>query len=553
MPAAVTRNMAGEHSGRERRTQVGVSGSSSHGWLRRPFWMAAASAVILLLSLGGGQLVQAQTFTTLHSFSGPDGEFPGGSPIRDASGNLYGTTINGGSYDYGFSYAYGGAGNGTVFKIDPSGNETVLYSFIGGADGAYPFAGLVQDAAGNLYGMTTGGGSADLGTVFKVDPSGNEIVLHNFTGGADGASPHAGLVQDAAGNLYGTTRRGGSADLGTVFKVDPSGNEIVLHSFTGGADGAEPYAGLVRDTEGILYGTASGGGTGYGTVFKIDPSGNFTVVHSFDGGTDGAYPCSELVRDASGNLYGTTAGGGTGYGTVFKIDSSGNEAVLYRFTSVDARGTWAGVVRDASGNLYGTLMSGGSQNCFLGCGTVYKIDPSGNYTVLHNFDRTDGAHPIASLMIDASGNLYGTTQGDVWASPVNYGTVFKIDFSVPFSAFSAKLDTTASPPRGFQLQAFFTQGTGTPAIDPVAQGMTLTVGTYTVTIPPGAFHQTKKGWFVYEGTIGGVALEVRISQTSASSYRLQAEASGVDLTSLTNPITVTVALGNNNGTIGVNQ
>ncbi len=553
MTTAVTRNMAGEHSGRERGTQIGGSESSSHGWLRRLFWMAAATAAILLLSLGAGRQAQAQTFTTIHSFSGPDGEFPGGSLIRDESGNLYGTTIYGGSYDYGYSDAYGGAGYGTVFKIDPSGNETVLYSFSGGADGAYPAARLVRDAVGNLYG-TTGGGSAGYGIVFKIDPSGNETILHSFTGGVDGANPYAGLVRDAVGNLYGTTTAGGSAGLGTVFKVRPSGTETILHSFTGGADGAIPYAGLVRDAAGNLYGTASGGGEGYGTVFKIDPSGNETVLYSFTGGADGANPCAGVVRDAAGNLYGTTNGGGLGSGTVFKINTSGIETVLYSFTGVYYEGNpWAGVVRDASGNLYGTLDKSGSHNCFLGCGVVYKIDPSGNHTVLHSFDGTDGARPFASLMIDALGNLYGTAEGDTFGAEVDYGTVFKIDFSVPFSAFRAKLDTTAGPPPGFQLQAFFTQGTGAPAIDPVAQGMTLTVGTYTVTIPPGAFHQTKKGWFVYEGKIGGVVLEVRISQTGASSYELQAEASRVDLTSLTNPIAVTLALGNNNGTIGVNQ
>ncbi len=553
MPAAKTRNLKKDFSEKDRETQIGGSESSIYGWLQWPFRMAAIAA-ILLLSLCASRPAQAQAFTTLHIFSGPDGVYPGSSLISDESGNLYGTTIDGGS-GYGSSGVMG-QGYGTVYKIDASGNETVVYSFGGGADGAYPFAGLVRDAAGNLYGTTSRGGSAGLGTVFKIDPSGTETVLHSFTGGGDGAHPGQNdvLVRDAAGDLYGTTILGGALGVGTVFKIDPSGYETVLHSFTGGADGAYPYAGLVRDAAGNLYGTAGNGGEGYGTLFKIDPSGNFTVLHSYNGGTDGGCPVAGLAGDAEGNFYGTTNGCFFGGGTVFKIDSSGNETVLYRFSGVNAGGNpWAGVVRDASGNLYGTLDSGGSSNCFLGCGLVYKIDPSGNYSVLHSFDATDGAFPFASPMLDASGNLYGTTEGDPYGPAVKFGSVFKIAFSFPFSSFRAKLDTTAGPRKGFQLQAFFTQGTGAPAIDPVAQGMTLTVGTYTVTIPPGSFHQTKKGWFVYQGTIGGVTLAIRISQTGASSYELQVDASGVDLTMLTNPVTLTLALGNNNGTIGVNQ
>jgi uncharacterized repeat protein (TIGR03803 family) len=274
--------------------------------------------LFLLLSMGiglGTTTVQAQTLTVLHRFtSSPDGAYPYAGLVRDAAGNLYGTTYEGGSSDL----RDGVSGYGTVFKLDTSGTETVLHRFTSSPDGAYPYAGLVRDAAGNLYGTTSEGGSSDYGTVFKLDTSGNETVLHNFTGG-DGSYPYAGLVRDATGNLYGTTLYGGASGVGTVFKLDTSGNETVLHNFTGG-DGAYPYAGLVRDATGNLYGTTfRGGSSDYGTVFKLDTSGTETVLHSFTGYSDGSNPRGGLVMDAAGNLYGTTEMIGEAFGTVFKL------------------------------------------------------------------------------------------------------------------------------------------------------------------------------------------------------------------------------------------
>jgi len=212
---------------------------------------------------------------------------------------------------------------------------SVLYSFTGGADGGYPLASLVPDTKGNLYGTTSERGAYGAGTVFKVATNRQLIVLYSFTGGADGANPYGGLVQDPQGNLYGTTNGGGAYGVGTVFKLDTNGNETVLHSFSNGPDGASPQAGLVLDTQGNLFGTTTGGGAkDWGTVFKLDPTGNETVLHSFasfDG--DGSLPSSGLVMDAQGNLYGTTVEGGTHvYGTVYKIDQTGNETVLHSFT-----------------------------------------------------------------------------------------------------------------------------------------------------------------------------------------------------------------------------
>ena len=224
----------------------------------------------------------------LHSFTGgTDGASPYAGLIRDAAGNLYGTTVYGGT-----------SSSGTVYKIDASGQEMVLYSFTGGNDGGFPYGGVIRDSAGNLYGTTYYGGASDAGTVYKIDASGQETVLYSFTGGTDGGFPYAGVIRDSAGNLYGTTTGGGASGLGTVYKIDASGQETVLHSFTGGADGANPDAGVIRDSAGNLYGTTiSGAASEGGTVYEVDSTGLETVLYSFQGGTDGYYPYGGLTGD----------------------------------------------------------------------------------------------------------------------------------------------------------------------------------------------------------------------------------------------------------------
>ncbi len=296
--------------------------------------------------------------TVLHSFEGgADGEAPLNALIRDAAGNLYGTT-------------YGGLG--TVFEVDATGKYTVLYNFRGGADGWNPDGVLIRDSNGNLYGTTSNGGTNEYGTVFKLDSSSNKTTLYNFKG-TDGVGPFAGLISDVTGNLYGTTGYGGAYGFGTVFKLDPSGNETVLYSFSGGSDGAAPITELIRDAIGNLYGTTSGGGAyGWGTIFKLDPSGNETVLYSFTGGQDGKFPYGALLW-SEGNFYGTTSDGGAfGLGTVFKLDPSGNQTVLYSFKGAgDGALPYSGLIRDAAGNLYGTAAYGG----VYGCGTVFRVTP----------------------------------------------------------------------------------------------------------------------------------------------------------------------------------
>jgi len=349
------------------------------------------SMVLLCAMLTTGSLF-AQTFLTLHSFGGTaDGQNPQGGLVRDSAGNLYGTTVKGGLY------------SGTVFKIDTSNNESVLYSFTGGSDGSSPLAGLIRDAAGNLYGTTVAGGSRGQGTVFKIDTSNHESVLHAFTAGNDGGNPEAGLILDAAGNLYGTTFGGGSGGQGIVFKIDITNHETVLYSFTGGNDGGGPAAGLIRDAAGNLYGTTAGGGSsGQGAVFKIDTTNHETVLYSFTGGSDGGSPLARLVRDVAGNLYGTTSQGGigcapVGCGTIFKIDPSNHETTIYSFTGgSDGASSMAGLLMDATGNLYGTAYQGGGICNAPGCGTVFEfqMDNDSNFAVLNGNNTFNGNQTV---------------------------------------------------------------------------------------------------------------------------------------------------------------
>jgi len=396
--------------------------------------LRAASAIAIGITCLAVQAIHGQTFTTLHGFTGgADGGFVFAPLIMDSAGNLYGTTYQGG--DYNCDPANPGRGCGVVYRMDNAGNETVLYSFRTLPDAEFPQAGLVRDSAGNLYGTTNWGGASNFGTVFKLDVTGKETVLYSFTGGKDGRHPSAGLVRDGAGNLYGTTVYGGITSCviqrtefgcGVVFRVDKNGKETVLHRFNG-RDGGWPKGDLLRDSQGNLYGTAYTGTTNNGTVFKIDSAGKFTVLHRFNGASDGYNPRAGLVRDGAGNLYGTTESGGvSNSGTVYKVDKAGNETILYNFTfGTDGGSPYAALVRDANGNLYGTTTLGGDLACNggTGCGTIFKLDATGHETVLHNFEGTPGEFPQTRLVRDASGNLYGTTAGNNLA---NYGSVFKL-------------------------------------------------------------------------------------------------------------------------------
>lgn len=391
--------------------------------------MKRISVVILILCAYAAPVaVAASNYKVLHSFTGADGQYPVGRLILDVAGNLYGMTFYGGAF-----------GAGAVFELTPgpagTWTESVLYSFTGGTDGGAPvWSGLTFDATGNLYGTTVGGGRG-YGVVFELTPNldgtWTESVLYSFSGGKDGAAPMTVPVFDQSGNLYGTTTAGGAYGYGTAFMLTPGANgawtEQVLHSFAGGSDGLSPWAALVFDTAGYLYGTTRGGGnaacnfefTGCGTVFQLAP-GSYRVLHRFTGGKGGFDPSvSGLVFDTAGNLYGTTEYGGIGdcvyagnpgCGTVFKMtptaDNKWNYEVVYQFRGGKAGGDPFAVIFDAAGNLYGTTVEGGLTGCDQECGTVFKLSP-GQETVLHRFTGFAG-NPGTGLVFDSAGNVYGT-------------------------------------------------------------------------------------------------------------------------------------------------
>jgi uncharacterized repeat protein (TIGR03803 family) len=319
---------------------------------------------------------------------------------------------------------------------------TVLHSFSGiNGDGSYPYGGVISDPSGNLYGTTYKGGFYGYGSVFELMPQAgggwSEKILHICNPNSKSPTfPKGGLIFDVAGNLYGTSEAGGIYNQGTVFELlpaaDGSWTEKTLHSFNfNGKDGFDPEAGVVFDTAGNLYGTTFYGGTyDYGTVFELTPQagGGWSerVLHSFNNnGKDGFWPRAIVTLDASGILYATTYWGGTyGYGTVFELSptSSGRwtEKILHHFNhnGKDGQAPGSGVILDASGNLYGTTVSGGAypQSCNdQGCGTVFELMPQagGNWTekVLHSFIGKDGGNPLGALLFDADGNLYSAAVG----------------------------------------------------------------------------------------------------------------------------------------------
>jgi uncharacterized repeat protein (TIGR03803 family) len=391
---------------------------------------AVSSKSILVAGLVLGIAVpmgsaQAAKFHLLYAFQDGDAASPFGA-MTDGNKGRYGATY------------YGGANNlGAVFRLRGKGKEQVLHSFSGVSDGGNPQTDLIADAAGNLYGTASAGGSANCGTVFKMKPNGRTTVLYTFQCRPDGFTPNGGLVLDSAANLYGTTYGGGAPNMGTVFKLAADGTETIAYAFQGGSDAAYPNSGLIIDKKGNLFGTTYGGGTaGFGTVYELSAKGKETILYSFKGGSDGANPFASLSADAAGNLYGTTWGGGgngcngNGCGTVFRVAPDGTETVLHSFEGgSDGFGPYAGVTVDASGNLYGSTLYGGGSGCSgNGCGLVFKLAADGTKTDLHDFIGDDGSRPSANFLADETGNLYGTTfdGGGSGCGGGGCGVVFKI-------------------------------------------------------------------------------------------------------------------------------
>ena len=417
---------------------------------RNTFWAALGKALaivtvtfIVVVTLAPSTSA-ASKFKTVYKFTGgADGSQPLARLILDAAGNLYGTTY------------VGGAGWGTVFELTPNADgswtETVLHSFTCDDDGFGPVAGLVLDATGNLYGTASVYGTRLYGAVFQLTPHSErgwtKTELHSF-GGWDGNYPFADLIFDQAGKLYGITHGGGNSGAGQVYELTPNGDGSWAESsphFFNVWDGVYPYADLIFDEAGNLHGTTYQGGNlsacsgqGCGVVFKVmpnpDESWTASVLHSFSG-ADGSNPLAGLIFDTAGNLYGTAEVGGLfGHGVVFKLrpnpDGTWSERVLHQFTGgKDGGEPFGGLIFDKAGNLYGTTYQGGSLTACSGdgCGVVFKLTPKSNggwkEAVLHRFVDHPGARPSAGLILDAAGNLYGTTAGDGTAT---FGSVFEI-------------------------------------------------------------------------------------------------------------------------------
>jgi len=386
---------------------------------------------VLVVVAGRGFDANAQTETNVHSFVGHpnDGLNPEAGLVQGSDGNFYGTASGGGTSNL-----------GTVFRISPGGNYTNLYSFVGPPnDGGAPTVGLVQGSDGNFYGTTQQGGTDYAGTVFRISRSGAYTNLYSFGTSTlyDGLGPQAGLVQGSDGNFYGTTATGGVNFNGTVFRISPGGNYTNLYSFVGPPnDGNSPVAGLVQGRDGNFYGTAAGGApnancpNGCGTVFRISPGGSYTNLYSF-GGTpnDAGFPVAGLVQGSDGYFYGTTEEGGTvNGGAVFRISPGGSETNLYSFTGAMIDGySPEAGLVQGSDGNFYGTAFGGGTN---NLGIVFRITPGGSYTNLYPFAGypNDGSHPVAGLVQGSDGNFYGTTED---GGTNDSGTVFK--FSVPLN------------------------------------------------------------------------------------------------------------------------
>ena len=391
-----------------------------------------AVAAAFVLSVASAVAV---TTDVIFSFEEDEGEYADTDLETDSAGNIYGTTVLGGDF-----------GSGTVFQLSPTPNgwvHTVLYSFTGGADGGEPYKGVTVDREGNLYGTAVTGGSGNCeggcGVAYKLTNSGGnwtQTVIHSFTGGDDGSGPGARLTVDRGGNIYGMAPTGGANGLGTIYRIRQAGGAWtfnVIHTFTGGDDGATGSAGRMVLRRARLYGAATTGGAhGSGVIFELSPRAvgewDFRTIYAFNGQPDGSFPYGALLFAGSGKIYGTTYYGGTnGIGAVYELsrrrNGEWNENVIYSFQEgSDGNSPISNLVSDSVGNLYGTTSEGG-----LGSGTIFKLSPIGGgqwtETVVHSFQGPpDGAFAYNGMVVDRLGNFYGAT---VHGGENDDGSVYK--------------------------------------------------------------------------------------------------------------------------------
>jgi uncharacterized repeat protein (TIGR03803 family) len=389
-----------------------------------------AIAFACVLSLSSLQPCQAQTFTVLHSFTGEgDGGQPAAGLTMDQAGSLYGTTYEGGYT--GGQCSMGFLGCGVVYKVAQRNSQWIaetLYTFHG-SDGQNPAARVIFGPDGALYSSTTKGGAYGYGLVFRLAPPAHvcariscpwtETILHSFSGGSDGENPGGDLIFDRAGNIYGTTSNGGGFGSGVVYELSPSNGgwtESILHSFQGNSlDGAAPASGVIFDNAGNLYGTTllGGGSDNAGTVYKLTHSASGwteSILHSFTLASGCTEPSGGLIFDSAGNLYGTTLSQVATY-ELSRSNGGWSFAILHHFNV--ATGSFASMSMDAAGNLYGTL--------FFAEQEVFRLTPSDGQWTLTGFTGGPGGFPHGSVILDASGNIYTTTEEGCGA-----GCVFEI-------------------------------------------------------------------------------------------------------------------------------
>jgi uncharacterized repeat protein (TIGR03803 family) len=470
------------------------------------------ACIVVALCAATAIAAPAQTFTQLVTFAGypTEGALPGYmSLVQGTDGNFYGTTYYGGADNAGTVFKITAAGElTTLYSFRPQVSIT---------DGSLPEAGLIQATDGNFYGTTAFGGANNAGTVFKITAAGKLTTLYSFCSQSnctDGEYPLAGLVQGVDGNFYGTTVGGGynssycdNLSCGTVFKITPEGVLTTLHSFCferGCADGAWPHAPLIEATDGNFYGTTFG--LHEGTVFKITSEGYLTALHAFHGKTDGGMPWSGLVQAGDGRLYGTTLSGGANEsGTVFKITLKGELTTLYSFCSqsncTDGTSPYAGLIQATDGNFYGTTTYGGANQApactsglLVGCGTVFNITPEGTLTTLYNFctqqNCADGELPQGGFLQATNGELYGATPrggNPTFCNPPadDCGTVFSEAMGLaPFVAF---VRSAGSVGQRFGLLGQGFTGTTSVSLNGTSASFTIKSDTLIVaTVPAGA-------------------------------------------------------------------
>jgi uncharacterized repeat protein (TIGR03803 family) len=437
---------------------------------------------VCFLGLFLGVMVQAQTFTTLVNFDGMHGAAPMASLIQGVDGALYGTTFNGGH-----NSCSGQKGCGTVFRVTTRG---VLGIFgLKSQQGTNPATPLLLGTDGNYYGTTSAGGAYGYGTIFKISAAG-VTTLHDFcadqNGCADGSAPNE-LVQGFDGNFYGTTANGANtacaAGCGTVFKITPSGGFSTLYQFSG-LDGDHPMGRLVQNQDGNFYGaTLQGGPWGAGSIFNITVAGALTNLHTFEE-SDGAFPYGGVILVSDGNFYGTTySGGSNGDGTIFRMSPSGQFATLHYFNAGLSL-AYSELVEGTDHSLYGTTYYGGDKSCGhgAGCGAIYRLSLDGTFSILHNFEVSDGKYPITGLVQATNGVFYGTVPE---GGSNNGGTIYSL--SVGLGPFVTFVRSAAKPG---SLAGILGQGlTGTSVVSFNGMSSSFRVVSDTLieaTVPPGA-------------------------------------------------------------------